>query len=54
MKTYVQTFTAMDYESLVDKINRYCETYDEEIVSLSVALPNLAFVVFKEKGGVQE
>lgn len=51
MKTYVQTFTAMDYEALVDKINRYCETYNEEIVSLSVSLPNLAFVVFKEKGG---
>ena len=53
MKTYVQTFTAMDYEALVDKINRYCERYDEEIVSLSVTLPNLAFVVFKEKGGAE-
>lgn len=54
MKTYVQTFIASDCEALVDKINKYSETYEEEIVSMSVLNPNLAVVLFREKGGVQE
>lgn len=54
MKTYVQMFTASDCEVLVDKINKYSETYDEEIVSLSVLNPMLAVVLFKEKGGGEE
>ena len=53
MKTYVQTFTAIGCEALVDKINKYSEMYEEEIVSLSVLNPNLAVVLFREKGGVE-
>ncbi len=54
MKTYAQTFTATDCEALVDKINKYSETYDEEIVSMSVLNPNLAVVLFREKEGGEE
>ena len=55
MKTYVQIITSCsnDYESLVDKINKYSETYNEEILSLSVISPNLAIVVFREKEGAE-
>lgn len=54
MKTYAQMFVASNCEELVDKINKYSETYDEEIVSLSVLNPFLAVVLFREKGGEQE
>ena len=53
MKTYVQMFTASDCEALVDKINKYSETYEEEIISLSVVNPTLAVVLFREKGGAE-
>lgn len=53
MKTYVQMFSASDCETLVDKINKYSETYEEEIVSVSVLNPNMAVVLFREKGGAE-